>query len=392
MLAQELLEVEFEEFLGAEPYERSEDREGYRNGYRERDLFTRVGRLTLRVPRDREGKFSTRLFDCYQRSEKALVLALQESYLQGVSTRKMKKITDCVACRAKTVRGGVLKRPGLPHGPRAGRNAGTLEDKTAREDLPLPDGGCQLRVCPGRRPGGDRRGADGQRYRPGGLQGDPERGCGPHGGGSYLTVCTHGGSSVFSDLIDRGLEPREIKYIVSDEHKGLKKALRRYFPKAVWQRCQTHYQRNAGSKVPHKAREEVHRELRDVFRAPGLEFAQHRASRMVTDYQSRFSSLANWLEESIHEPLAVFALPREHRKRLRTTNGLERYHGEVKRRTNVVRIFPNRASCLRLISALAMEQSEEWITGRRYLRMDSLKEKEIPVQQLEPIIPEVLPA
>src|SRR6056297_1200646 len=94
MLAQELLEVEFEEFLGAEPYERSEDREGYRNGYRERDLFTRVGRLKLRVPRDREGKFSTRLFDRYQRSEKALVLALQESYLQGVSTRKMKKITE----------------------------------------------------------------------------------------------------------------------------------------------------------------------------------------------------------------------------------------------------------------------------------------------------------
>lgn len=124
----------------------------------------------------------------------------------------------------------------------------------------------------------------------------------------------------------------------------------------------------------------------------GLEFAQHRANRMITEYQSRFSSLANWLEETIHEPLDVFALPREHRKRLRTTNRLERYHGEVKRRTNVVPIFPNRASCLRLILALAMEQSEEWITGRRYLRMDTLEEKEIPVQQLEPIIPEVIPA
>jgi len=120
MLAQELLEVEFEEFLGAEPYERSEDREGYRNGYRERDLFTRVGKLKLRVPRDREGKFSTRLFDRYQRSEKALVLALQESYLQGVSTRKMKKITDCAACRAKAVRGGVLQGSGFAHGPGTG--------------------------------------------------------------------------------------------------------------------------------------------------------------------------------------------------------------------------------------------------------------------------------
>ena len=113
---------------------------------------------------------------------------------------------------------------------------------------------------------------------------------------------------------------------------------------------------------------------------------------MIANYQSRFSSLGRWLEETIHEPLAVFGLPREHRKRLRTTNGLERYHGEVKRRTNVVRIFPNRVSCLRLISALAMEQSEEWITGRRYLKMDALEEKEGPIQQLELMFPEVIPA
>ena len=379
MLAQELLEVEFEEFLGAEPYERSEDREGYRNGYRERDLFTRVGKLKLRVPRDREGKFSTRLFDRYQRSEKALVLALQESYLQGVSTRKMKKITEKL-CGVEFSKDQVSRMTqDLDE---------TLESWRTR---PLEKTYPYLMMDASY----EYVREDGQVVTEGVLT---VKGISQEGYREILSVAVAPSeeeatwSAVFSDLIDRGLEPREIKYIVSDEHKGLKKALRRYFPKAIWQRCQAHYQKNAGSKVSHKARQEVHRGLRDVFRAPGLDFAQQRASRMIADYQSRFSSLARWLEESIHEPLAVFALPREHRKRLRTTNGLERYHGEVKRRTNVVRIFPNRASCLRLISALAMEQSEEWITGRRYLRMDSLEEKEIPVQQLEPIFPEVIPA
>ncbi|MGD2156154.1 MAG: transposase [Anaerolineales bacterium] len=207
-------------------------------------------------------------------------------------------------------------------------------------------------------------------------------------------------SAVFSDLIDRGLDPREVYSVVSDEHKGLKKALRRYFPKTIWQRCQTHYQRNAASKVTKKARHEVHQRLRDIFDAPNLELAQRRASRMILDYQNRFPDLASWLEETINETLAVFLLPREHHKRLRTTNGLERYHQEVNRRTNVVRIFPNRASCLRLVSALAMEQSEDWLTGHRYLPIDLLEEETIPMQitapsassRMEPSIPDPVPA
>lgn len=220
---------------------------------------------------------------------------------------------------------------------------------------------------------------------------DPERSRRPHGGGGDL--------GVFSDLIDWGLEASGIKCVVSDEHKWLKRALRWYFPtnpwtthrNAIWQRCRTYYQRNAASKVPHKARGEVHRELRFVVPAPGLEFVQHRTSCMIEDYQSCFSPLANRLEEPINEPLAVFGFPREKRKRWRTTNGMECFQGGVKRRTNLLLIFPNRASCLRFISALAMEQSEEWITGRRYLRMELLEEREIPIQWLEPIISDVIP-
>jgi transposase-like protein len=136
-----------------------------------------------------------------------------------------------------------------------------------------------------------------------------------------------------------------------------------------------HYQRNAGAKVPRRICQEVHRQLRDLFDAPDQEQAQERANRMVSAYQHRFPELANWLEETIDEPLNVFSLPAEHRKRLRTTNELERYHQEVWRRTRVVRIFPNSASCLRLTSALAMEQSEDWLTNNRYLIMQVLEEE-----------------
>jgi len=361
-----------EEFLGAEPYERSEDREGYRNGYRERDLFTRVGRLKLRVPRDREGKFSTRLFDRYQRSEKALVLALQESYLQGVSTRKVKKIIEKL-CGVEFSKDQVSRmaqeldeiletwrtRPLEKTYPYLMVDASY---EYVREDGQVVTEGVLTvtRLCP------LREGIDQEGYR------------------EILSVAVAPTeeeatwSAVFSDLINRGLEPSEVEYIVSDKHEGLRNAMRRFFPKTTWNWCQTHYQRNAGSNVSHSARDEAHRKLRDVFRSPKLDFAQRRASRMISEYRNRVPDLADWMEETIPEPLAVFRLPQKHRKRMWTTNGLERYHEEVKRRTRVVRIFPNRASCLRLVSALAMEQSEEWITGRRYLQMETLKK--IPFQ------------
>ena len=379
VLAQELLELEFEEFLGAEPYERSGDREGYRNGYRERDLFTRVGKLTLRVPRDREGKFSTRLFDRYQRSEKALVLALQESYLQGVSTRKVKKITEKL-CGVEFSKDQVSRM--------AQELDETLETWRTR---PLEKTYPYLMVDASY----EYVREDGQVVTEGVLT---VKGISQEGYREILSVAVAPTeeeatwSAVFSDLINRGLEPSEVEYIVSDKHEGLRNAMRRFFPKTTWNWCQTHYQRNAGSNVSHSAREEVHRKLRDVFRSPKLDFAQRRASRMISEYRSRVPDLADWMEKTIREPLAVFRLPQKHRKRMRTTNGLERYHEEVKRRTRVVRIFPNRASCLRLVSALAMEQSEEWITGHRYLRMETLEEDSIPVEKFEPTFPEVIPA
>ena len=360
-LMQEMLELEFGEYLGAEPYERSGERQGYRNGYRYRELYTRVGQLTLRVPRDREGRFSTQLFERYQRSEKALVLALQESYLQGVSTRKIARITEklCGVSFSKD---------------QVSRMAKMLDDELEQWRSRKLNKAYPYLVVDARY---EHVRVDGQVESEGVLSvvGVDENG--------YREVLSTllapaeekaSWNGVFSSLIDRGLEPRSVRYVVSDEHKGLIAALQRYLPKASWQRCQTHYQRNAGSKVPRKARAEVHAGLRDVFNAPDLVQASARAQHLIEQWDNRFPELSTWMEETIEDPLRVFVLPKKHRKRLRTTNSLERLHQEIKRRSRVVRIFPNPASCLRLVSALMMEQSEEWLTGHRYLTMKNHSE------------------
>jgi putative transposase len=375
-LVQEILDLEFTQFLGAEPYERSSGREGYRNGYYPRDLFTRVGRLTLRVPRDREGRFSTEIFERYQRSEKALVLALQESYLQGVSTRKVKKITEKL-CGVRFSKDQVSSIAQKLDG-----ELGAWRSRPLEMDYPYLVVDAHYEYVR----------EDGQVESDGVLQ---VKGIREDGYREILSVFVAPTeeeatwSEVFADLRRRGLDANSVRYVVSDEHLGLRKALRRYFPQAIWNRCQTHYQRNAAGKVPGKARDEVHSGLRDVFTSPDGDRAWQRAHQLMQEWGGRFPELVEWMEETLEDALAVFSLPEGHRKRMRTNNGLERFHEEMRRRTRVVRIFPNRASCLRLCSALAMEQSEEWITGHRYLDIDVLEEhqfEEIELPKLEAVV------
>ena len=360
-ILQELLEIEFSEQIGAEPYERSEERQGYRNGFRKRDLFTRVGRITLRVPRDREGRFSTQLFEHYQRSEKALILALQESYLQGVSTRKMRHITEKL-CGVEFSKDQVSRiAQELDEELDQWRNR-PLEQpypylmvdaryEYVRENSHVESDGVLIV-----------KGVNAQGYREiigvDVAPGEEETSWG----------------AVFANLLERGLDPRAVRLVISDEHRGLKNALRRFFPTSIWQRCQTHYQRNAGSKVSRRVRKQIHSQLRDVFNAPDQKQALERSNRMIEEWSVTYPHLAAWLEETINDALAVFTLPESHRKRLRTTNGLERFQQEGRRRSRVIRIFPNRESCLRLSSALAMEQSEDWLTGHRYLDMQFLQD------------------
>ncbi|MEA3441722.1 MAG: IS256 family transposase [Chloroflexota bacterium] len=368
-LVQELLELEFEEYIGADRHERSEELESYRNGYRQRDLFTRVGRLTLRVPRDRDGRFSTHLFERYQRSEKALVLALQESYLQGVSTRKVRHITEKL-CGVEFSKDQVS------------RMAQALDSELeVWRTRPMQKRKYPYLIVDARY---EYVREDGRIESDGVLT---VKGVNNEGRREILSVAVAPGedeaswAEVFANLLDRGIDAKEVQMVVSDEHLGLRAAMRCYFPGAMWQRCQTHYQRNAGSKVPKKARPEVHNRLRDVFNAPNQEQAKVRANQLIFEWKDRFPNLVDWLEETIEDALTVFNLPAEHRKRLRTTNGLERFQQEIKRRTRVVRIFPNRASCLRLVTSLAMEQSEEWLTSHLYLDMHVLEDFPIMVAE-----------
>ena len=175
---------------------------------------------------------------------------------------------------------------------------------------------------------------------------------------------------LFRSLKRRGLSGVEL--VVSDEHEGLKAAIARHFQGAAHQRCQVHYRRNLLGMVAAKGRKDLAEDLRGVFAAPNREMALGLASELADRWRARHPGVAEHLEERIEECLRCLAFPESHRRRIRTTNGLERFNQEIKRRTRVVRIFPNRGSCLRLVSALAVEQSEEWLTGRRYLDMGEL--------------------
>ena len=373
-LYQEMLEMEFTDHLGAGHYERTPDRQGYRNGYRERQLHTRVGTLTLRVPRDREGKFSTRLFERCQRSEKALILALQEAYVGGVSTRKVSRITEKL-CGTEFSKDQVS------------RIAQALDEELDRWRGQRLEKRYPYLVVDARY---EHVREDGHVMSAGVLT---VEGIDEHGYRQVIGVAVAPGEDksswgeILRGLIERELDPSEVVCVTSDDHLGLRDALQRYIPHARWQRCQAHYQQNAGAKVPRRDRAEVHDQLRDVFAAPDLEEARRRAEQMIKQWSSRVPAFAEWLEETIEQPLTVFQLPKGHRVRLRTTNNLEKYHQEVKRRTRVVRIFPNRRSCLRLVSALAMEQSEEWLTGPRYLTMAQTETVEEPEKDgvLQPV-------
>ena len=167
----------------------------------------------------------------------------------------------------------------------------------------------------------------------------------------------------------RGLQG--VQLITSDAHAGLQAARQAVFGGIPWQRCQFHLQRNAQAYVPRKSMlTEVHDDIRTIFNAPNRDTAEAWLSRTVEKYADRASKLADWIETNIPEGLTVFSFPRDHQQRLRTANLLERLSQEVKRRTRIVRIFPNEESCHRLISAILMEKSEFWLTGHRYLSFE----------------------
>jgi transposase-like protein len=356
-----MLEAEMTEHIGADRYERTERRTGQRNGHKPRALRTRVGTLNLLVPQDREGTFSTGLFCRYQRNEKALVLALMEMYLEGVSTRKVKDITEelCGTSFSKSTVSHLAA--GLDSELEAWRNR-RLEAEAypylfvdARYEKARVDGRVVSQgvlVVSGVRDDGFRE--------------------------VVAVEVAHTESEatyqeLFRSLKRRGLSGVEL--LVSDDHEGLKAAIARHFQGASHQRCQVHYARDLLGMVGAARRKELGADLRAIFAAPDRKQALIIASSVAQKWRKKSNEkVAEHMEEHIEECLSCLAFPESHRRRIRTTNGLERLNQEIKRRTRVIRIFPNRESCLRLISALAVEQSEEWLTGRRYLDMEELRE------------------
>ena len=366
---QYLLEEEMNNHLEALPYQRTDKRKGYRNGYKPRKLKTRVGTLELLVPQDREGRFQTQLFERYQRSEKALLSSLMEMYKNGVSTRKVKNITEelCGTSFSKSQISQLNKD--------LDEEIAAWKSRLLEKEYPSPFIDARYEKV-----------RIGKRVISQGVL--IVLGIDEDGRREILTVevanteTEESYSRVFRDLKQRGL--KGVRLVISDDHEGLRSAIDRYFQGAEWQRCQVHFLRNLLDLVPRKDKGKIAEEIKSIFNSPDIHPATLRVNELVEKYKDTYPKLSEKLEEEIEETLTCFHFPASHRRRIRTTNSLERLNEEIRRRTRVIRIFPNEASCLRLICALAIEKSEEWITGKRYLNMDELYEGENEIVKVEP--------
>jgi transposase-like protein len=356
---QDVLEAEMDEALRASKRERTPERRGYRSGYYRRSMITRVGKLELRVPQDRDGLFSTQLFERYQRSEKALVSALAEMYVQGVSTRKVARITEqlCGHQFSASSISEIVKR----------LDEQLLEFARRRLDEPYPYVIVDARY---------------ERVREGGVVRTRAVlvaiGINWDGRRCVLAVELASRESLtswrefLSGLRARGLAGVEL--VVSDSHEGLRRAIQEVLPEAAWQRCYVHFLRNALDHLPRKADDDCLKELRWLYDRRSVEEARQDLAAWLAKWSAKYPRLCAWVEEAIEQTWTFYALPAAHHKHLKSTNMLERLNEEFKRRTHIVRIFPNEASCLRLIRALAVEQHEEWIEATRYLNREEVRE------------------
>ena len=355
VLVNAAMQVERQKHLGAGPYERSPQRQGHANGYKPKTVTTRLGKITFDVPQVREGGFYPGALEKGLRSERALNLTLAEMYVQGVSTRKVKAITEQL-CGTEISSSQVSRLTAqLDEQLAAWRNRPIGEIVylylDARYEKVRQDG--QVRDAAILTAKGV--GLDGKRHILGVSVSLSEREV------HWRTF--------LQSLVNRGL--RGIQLIISDDHGGLQAARKAVFGGIPWQRCQFHLQQNASAYVPRQDMlKEVAADIRTVFNAPDRQTADLFLARIVEKYETTASKLANWMENNLPEGLTVFDFPSDHRRKIRTINGLERINEEIRRRTRVVGIFPNEAACLRLVSALLMEKDEDWQTGRTYLRFE----------------------
>jgi len=362
MLLNEAMKIEREQVLGAGLYERSDARRGYANGYKPRTVDTRMGRFSVDVPQVRgDVDFYPSALEKGCRSERALKLAIAEMYVKGISTRRVTDVLEkmCgldisstqVSRAAKALDEQLEKWRNRLLGEYPYLILDAHYEKVRKNGSVLP---CAVLTAIGVDSKGRRE---------------------IIGVSASLSEAETHWRAFLKSLKKRHLAG--VEYIVSDDHDGLKAALRAEFTGIIWQRCQCHLQRNAVAYIPKVSmRRQAAEDLRDIFNAKNLADAEERLQQCIEKYSECAPEFSGWIEENIPEGLSVFALPAGHRRRMRTTNMLERLHQEIKRRTRVARLFPNEASLLRLVSAIEMEISEEWSTGKRYLNMNVEMENE----------------
>lgn len=348
--------IERQKHIGAGPYERTPERQGQANGFKPKTVATRMGKVTMAIPQVRDCDFYPSSLEKGVRSERALKLALAEMYVQGVSTRKVAAITEQM-CGFAVSSSQVSEA-----------TAELDEQLLAWRERPL---GLMKYVYLDARYEKVRQ--DGQVRNSAALL---AVGVNEDGNREILGVSVSLGEhevhwrNFLQSLVSRGLSGVEL--ITSDDHSGLKSARKAVFGGVPWQRCQCHLQRNAQAYVPRKSmKAAVALDIRSIFNAPDRAAADALLKKTVAKYAQDAPRLADWMEENLPEGLTVFAFPAKHRRLIRTTNGLERLNREIRRRTRVASLFPNDASCLRLVTAVIMEISEDWQTGKRYIKWES---------------------
>jgi len=358
VLLKNAMQAERSKYLQAGEYERTKDRKGHANGFKPKTVKTRYGEITFAIPQVREGGFYPSALEKGMRSERALVIALAEMYVQGVSTRKVKAITEELC--------------GVEITPMQVSRAASQLDTTLQEWRERPLGEVRYLFLDARyekvREAGQVR--DAAVLVASGITPEGERQI--FGVSVSLSEHETHWKAFLQGLKDRGL--RGVKLVTSDDHSGLGAARRSVLGSIPWQRCQFHLQQNAGSYVPKQSmRIEVAADIRAMFNAPDRKTAEQFLQSAIQKYAISAPRLSAWMEDNLSEGFTVFDFPIEHHRSIRTTNSLERINKEIRKRTRVVGVFPNEASCLRLISAKLMEISEEWQIGKHYCGNKLLK-------------------
>jgi putative transposase len=362
VLSQALMEMEVQEHVGAAPHERSPSRTGQRNGYRERSWDTRVGTVELKVPRVRDSSYFPTLLEPRRKAERALAAVVQEAYVHGVSTRKVDELVKALGMT------GISKSrvselceeldeevERFRNRPLEGSYPYVWVDATyvkARQDGRVASTAVVIAVGV-KAQTGEREvlGLD----------------VGPSEDGAFWR-------SFLRSLVARGLSG--VRLVTSDSHQGLKSAVEAVLVGASWQRCRVHFMRNALSLVPKAAQQMVGATIRTVFAQPDAQGAHEQWRRVKEGFRSRFPRLAELMEEAEEAVLSYAAFPQEHWQKIWSNNPLERVNKEVKRRTNVVGIFPNEAAVIRLVGAILCEQHDEWQVAKRYFSAGSLAKLE----------------